>query len=135
MTLTILLFIFTISVIVFAYNKQNKKFSNRNYILVDVGTMRFDDKDVPLQDEQGKYVIDVIKKDFKLKIPVMINSEDSLIRPPFIECNGKLWVVHAPLQLKDRINLIVLPAGEPTAEKSPFCFDAKDEKHKMTIVK
>lgn len=140
MALTFTLYLLLLTIVIIAvYNNLNKKAKNNNVMLVDVGTIKFDEKDVPLTHKdgplKGQYVIDVVQKNYPLKIPVNLNSEDTLIRPPFIECKNKLWVVHTVLQLNKRTNLIVLPAGEPTPEKSAFCFDADKPNTPMQVVK
>ena len=131
MTLTYTLYSIAFLLGMYIYNKLSKRINDPKFLVVDIATLKFDKSDVPLQDDKGKYIMQLVKKGYKLKIPIMLNSDDDLIRPPFLEVNGKLWVVHSILQLNNRVNVVVLPAGEPTEEKSPFCYNAT----KMEVVK
>lgn len=111
-----------------------KNYPNQNHQLVDLWTIEFDKEGNPKQDKAGKYVMQLLKKDYLLTIPVLINSDDTYIKPPFFEHNNKLWAYHSIVQLENRTNLIVMFAGSVAPEKSPFCADAKKHKTKTPVM-
>jgi hypothetical protein len=130
--LTVLLLVIVLAIFFGAQlRKTNQKLTNPNFIKVDLMTIAFNEEGEPIQTENGGYEMILLKKDFVLKVPVPINSEDSHIKPPFWEHDNKLWLYHSIVQLKDRINLIVMFAGSVDPEKSPFCANAA----KMKVVK
>ena len=130
--LTVLLLVIVLAVFFgVQLRKTNQNLINPNFIKVDLMTIAFDEDGNPIETENGGYEMLLLKKDFVLKVPVPINSEDTHIKPPFWEFNKKLWLYHSIVQLEDRINLIVMFAGSIDPKKSSFCADAK----KMKAVK
>lgn len=85
----------------------------------------------PKADKHGRYVMKLLKEDFLLKVPLLINTDDAIIKPPLIEYDGILWVYHTIVQKQNYINLVVLYAGTPDPKKSVVCADPKTYKPEL----
>lgn len=109
------------------FSKLKKLENNQNSIKVDLYTYKTDNglpNGAVISDKDGKYIPVLMKRGYELKVPIHINFEDPHIRPPFIEHNNMLWLLHTFVQLEDRLNMIVMYAGSPEADKSPICADS-----------
>jgi len=127
--IAIFLFI-AILVLFYHVNSLLEKSEEGNYVNINLWTFETQNgmPNGPVKQVKGKYEMKLLQKNFKLKIPVIINTNDEIIKPPMFEQGGNLWVYHIIVQKANSINLIVLYAGSPDGNISPICAEVKKYK-------
>lgn len=109
-----------------------KQIDKVKYIEVDLWTWETDtglpNGQVKVNEENGQMYPVLLKKGFKLQVPVITNTDSPHVRPPLIQFGDILWQYNTIVQLEGRRNLFVVFAGSPDSKKSVGCSDPKDFK-------
>ena len=120
--LIVLIISLTVSLYIFLYFKREVKLLGKTKTMkVNLCTWKLNpDGSMIDADDNGKRIPIILQENFNLQIPIYLNKSPHH-EQPFIEYNGRLWMLSNVAQLKTHVNLFVLDCGSADPKSSPLC--------------